>query len=141
MQHFALYFPASPFFRVWQPFTHLFMHGGFSHIFFNMWSLFIFGSVLERVWGPKKFLIFYFATGLGAAAVHIEEEMSDTAMHEHVGKRLPPMIERRGRIEKRELCKHELPIEGNHHHYQSVDNDNVLYSCGDIAHKAAPVSI
>jgi membrane associated rhomboid family serine protease len=70
MQHFALYFPASPFFRIWQLVTHLFMHGGFAHIFFNMWSLFIFGSVLERVWGPKKFLIFYFATGLGAAAIH-----------------------------------------------------------------------
>ena len=71
MQHFALYFPASPFFRVWQPFTHLFMHGGFSHIFFNMWSLFIFGSVLERVWGAKKFLLFYFVTGVGAALVHM----------------------------------------------------------------------
>ena len=45
MQHFALYFPASPFFRIWELVTHLFMHGGFAHIFFNMWSLFIFGSV------------------------------------------------------------------------------------------------
>lgn len=71
MQHFALYFPASPFFRIWQLVTHLFMHGGFAHIFFNMWSLFIFGSVLERVWGPKKFLLFYFITGIGAALVHM----------------------------------------------------------------------
>lgn len=70
VEHFALYFPASPFFRIWQIFTHLFMHGGFAHIFFNMYSLFIFGSVLERVWGPKKFLLFYLVTGVGAALVH-----------------------------------------------------------------------
>ena len=70
-EHFALYFPASPFFRIWQPFTYMFMHGGFGHLFFNMYSLFIFGSVLERVWGTKKFLLFYFVTGLGAALVHV----------------------------------------------------------------------
>ena len=69
-ENFALYFPTSPFFRIWQPFTYMFMHGGFGHLFFNMYTLFIFGSSLERVWGPKKFLIFYFVTGLGAAAIH-----------------------------------------------------------------------
>lgn len=71
LENFALYFPASPFFRIWQPLTYMFMHGGFGHLFFNMYSLFIFGSVLERVWGTKKFLLFYFVTGLGAALVHI----------------------------------------------------------------------
>lgn len=71
IQKFALWFPASPFFEWWQPVTHLFMHGGFFHLFFNMYALYIFGSVLERVWGPKKFLIFYFVTGIGAALVHM----------------------------------------------------------------------
>jgi membrane associated rhomboid family serine protease len=71
LENFALYFPTSPFFRIWQPFTYMFMHGGFGHLFFNMYSLFIFGSVLERVWGTKKFLLFYFVTGLGAALVHV----------------------------------------------------------------------
>lgn len=71
VEKFALWFPASPYFEWWQPVTHLFMHGGFFHLFFNMYTLFIFGSVLERVWGPKKFLIFYFVTGLGAALVHM----------------------------------------------------------------------
>lgn len=71
VEKFALWFPASPYFEWWQPVTHLFMHGGFFHLFFNMYTLFIFGSVLERVWGPKKFLIFYFVTGLGAALVHV----------------------------------------------------------------------
>lgn len=69
-EHFALFYPTSPFFRWWQPVTHLFMHGGFMHIFFNMYAVYIFGSVLERIWGTKKFLIYYFVTGLGAALVH-----------------------------------------------------------------------
>ena len=69
-ENFALFYPTSPFFHWWQPLTHMFMHGGFWHLFFNIYTLFIFGSVLERVWGTKKFLIFYFVTGLGAAAVH-----------------------------------------------------------------------
>ena len=56
--------------KPWQLVTYMFMHGGFFHLFFNMYTLYIFGSVLERVWGPKKFLAFYFVTGLGAAAVH-----------------------------------------------------------------------
>lgn len=71
VENFALFFPASPYFRLWQPLTHMFMHGGIMHLFFNMYTLMIFGSVLERVWGAKKFLIFYFVTGLGAAAVHM----------------------------------------------------------------------
>lgn len=69
-EKFALFYPRSPYFHFWQYFTYMFMHGGFAHLFFNMWSLFIFGSVLERVWGSKKFLLFYFVCGLGAAAVH-----------------------------------------------------------------------
>lgn len=55
----------------WQLVTYMFMHGSFFHIFFNMYTLYIFGSVLENVWGTKKFLVFYFITGIGAALVHI----------------------------------------------------------------------
>ena len=68
--NFAMFYPASPFFKPWQILTHMFMHGGFWHIFFNMYSLLMFGSILERSLGPKKFLIFYFETGLGAVALH-----------------------------------------------------------------------
>lgn len=68
--NFAMFYPASPFFKPWQILTHMFMHGGFWHIFFNMYSLLMFGSILERSLGPKKFLIFYFVTGLGAVALH-----------------------------------------------------------------------
>lgn len=70
ISNFAMFYPSSPFFKPWQIVTHMFMHGGFWHIFFNMYTLFIFGSVLERVWGGKKFLLFYFVTGLGAVALH-----------------------------------------------------------------------
>lgn len=75
---FALFYPTSPFFKPWQVLTHMFMHGGFWHLFFNMYTLFIFGCVLERVWGSKKFLIFYFITGLGAALLHTGVEWIQT---------------------------------------------------------------
>lgn len=56
----------SEFFEPYQLVTHMFTHGGFFHILFNMYALWMFGSVLERVWGPKRFLIFYFVCGLAA---------------------------------------------------------------------------
>lgn len=82
-EHFALFYPTSPFFHWWQPLTHMFMHGGFWHLFFNMYTLYIFGSILERVWGARKFLIFYFVTGLGAALVHTGVEWLQ--MHHWIG--------------------------------------------------------
>ena len=71
IENFALFYPTSPYFRWWQVITHMFMHGGFFHIFFNMYTLFIFGSVVERIIGSKKFLLFYFICGLGAVALHL----------------------------------------------------------------------
>lgn len=61
----AFYFD-SPLFRIWQPITYMFMHGGFTHILFNMFALYSFGSVLEAHWGAKRFINFYLITGLGA---------------------------------------------------------------------------
>lgn len=66
----GLYYPKSDLFRPYQVVSHMFMHGGFWHIFMNMWALFMFGQVLEQVWGPKRFLIYYIVTGLGAAFTH-----------------------------------------------------------------------
>lgn len=77
---FSLYYPASPLFKPWQVITHMFMHGGFWHLFFNMYTLYIFGCVLERVWGTKKFLLFYFVTGIGAAAIHTGVEWIHISM-------------------------------------------------------------
>ncbi len=71
---FALFYPTSPYFRWWQVVTHMFMHGGFWHIFFNMYTLLIFGGVVERIIGPKKFLLFYFICGFGAVALHLGVE-------------------------------------------------------------------
>lgn len=67
---FAMYFVENPNFYIWQPLTHMFMHGGMMHIFFNMFALFSFGSTLEAMWGGKKFLTFYLLCGFGAAIVH-----------------------------------------------------------------------
>lgn len=71
IRNFAMFYPASPYFRIWQPLTHMFMHGGFWHIFFNMYTFFFFGTMLERTLGSKKFLWFYFITGFGAVALHM----------------------------------------------------------------------
>ncbi len=57
-------------FRPWQIVTHMFMHGGFTHIFFNMYALFLFGSILERHWGAKRFLTYYLLCGFGAFFLH-----------------------------------------------------------------------
>ncbi len=63
------YFAASKF-SPYQLITYMFMHGGLSHIFFNMFALWMFGYILENVWGSKRFLIYYLITGVGAALVH-----------------------------------------------------------------------
>lgn len=63
---FSAFYPDSPYFRVWQPVTYMFMHGGFTHLLFNMFALYSFGIVLEQVWGSKRFLQFYVYAGLGA---------------------------------------------------------------------------
>jgi len=67
---FAMAFPLSTDFRWWQPITHMFMHDGFWHILFNMYSLVMFGMVVERALGTKRFIWFYLITGLGAVLLH-----------------------------------------------------------------------
>jgi membrane associated rhomboid family serine protease len=68
---FALHYWSSPKFRWWQMFTHLFMHGSLGHIFLNMFALWMFGRILENIWGPQRFLLFYIVCGLGAALCHM----------------------------------------------------------------------
>lgn len=67
----GLYYFKSPFFQPYQIITHMFMHGSIGHIFFNMFAFWMFGKVLEQVWGSRRFLIYYFVTGLGAAFLHM----------------------------------------------------------------------
>jgi len=64
---FALHHYRSTFFHPYQVVTYMFMHGGIIHILFNMFALWMFGSMVERAWGPKRFLIFYFICGIGSA--------------------------------------------------------------------------
>lgn len=66
----GLHLPQSVYWKPWQYVTHMFMHGSFGHLFFNMFALFMFGRILESVWGSKRFLIFYFVCGIGAGMLN-----------------------------------------------------------------------
>jgi membrane associated rhomboid family serine protease len=70
-RHLALFSLKSPLFEPHQLITHIFMHANFGHIFFNMFGVYMFGRILEQIWGSKKMLIFYTVTGLGAAIIHL----------------------------------------------------------------------
>lgn len=79
---FALHHYRSDEFRIYQIITHMFMHGSLMHLLFNMFALYSFGTMIERMWGPKRFLIFYFICGIGAAIAQIgsyafEHQMAD----------------------------------------------------------------
>lgn len=78
-RYLGLHFPLSDLFRPHQAFTHLFMHGSLMHLFSNMFALWMFGNVLENVWGGKRFFIFYLVTGVGAAVIHILATWYDIA--------------------------------------------------------------
>ncbi len=67
----GLYMPGSPDFEPYQLVTHMFMHANFSHIFFNMFALWMFGTAIENLMGPKRFLTYYLITGFGAAFLHL----------------------------------------------------------------------
>ena len=68
---FALFPVPSRWFEIWQPVTYMFMHGDFSHLFFNMFALWMFGRGLEAEMGTKRFLVYYFVCGIGAALVQL----------------------------------------------------------------------
>jgi membrane associated rhomboid family serine protease len=66
----ALHYPKNDHFGIWQYATHMFMHGSFSHILFNMYGLWAFGTPLEQMWGKNKFIFFYFSAGIGAGLIY-----------------------------------------------------------------------
>ncbi len=70
-QYVEVFYPASSEFLPVQLVTHMFMHANLPHLFFNMFALYMFGTVLEHYWGPKFFLFFYFVSGFGAIALHM----------------------------------------------------------------------
>ena len=65
----GLHFFMASDFRLHQIFTYLFMHGGFEHLFFNMFALWMFGRIIEQVMGPKRFLTYYMVCGIGAGLI------------------------------------------------------------------------
>ena len=67
----GLHFFLSSDFHLYQLFTYMFMHAGISHIFFNMFALWMFGRIVENVWGPKRFLTYYLACGVGAGLIQM----------------------------------------------------------------------
>lgn len=75
----------SPYFKPYQIVTHMFSHGSFSHILFNMFSLWMFGKILENLWGGKRFLFFYLICGIGAAAAHLAVQYFTTGSGPAVG--------------------------------------------------------
>ncbi len=76
---FALYSLKSPAFMPYQFVTYMFLHGNIGHIFSNMFGLIIFGPMLERIWGAKRFLIFYFVTGIGAGLLFSAIDLYETS--------------------------------------------------------------
>ena len=71
MNILAMFYPTSDYFAPYQIITHMFMHGSISHLFFNMFAVFMFGPPLENLWGAKRFLFFYLFTGFGALILHL----------------------------------------------------------------------
>jgi membrane associated rhomboid family serine protease len=95
--YFALHDIRSDFFKPHQLVSYMFLHGGFWHIFWNMLILWMFGSILENFWGPKRFLTFYIICGIGAAVLHLVvlyqeitpywQELSNYPIHEQLSYR------------------------------------------------------
>ena len=79
-ENFSLYYPTAPWFKLWQPLSYMFMHGGFWHILFNMYSLYIFGKAVEQIVGRQRFTILYFAAGFAAAAAQLGVQALDPAI-------------------------------------------------------------
>jgi membrane associated rhomboid family serine protease len=67
----AAYMPGSENFQPWQVITHMFMHGNLMHLVFNMIGIYFFGSMIEMIWNPQRFLFYYFFCGLGAWVLHL----------------------------------------------------------------------
>ena len=67
----GIWTPSSGNFRLWQPLSYMFMHGSFDHLFFNMFSLWMFGTTLENYWGSRRFLFFYLVCGIGAGLLNL----------------------------------------------------------------------
>jgi membrane associated rhomboid family serine protease len=90
---FALHDVHSVFFKPHQLVTYLFMHGGWDHIFFNMFALWMFGAILENYWGAKRFLVFYMVCGIGAAVCQLAVSFPEMARVVDYIHQMPPEMQ------------------------------------------------
>ena len=98
LDSFALHFPESSNFKPFQLVTHMFMHGNEMHILFNMFALWMFGTQVESVWGPKKFLAFYLICGFGSALLSIGIDYYQFSQHTIGAYGYSPMLGASGAI-------------------------------------------
>lgn len=97
---FALHHFRSDEFRFHQIITHMFMHGSVMHLLFNMFALFSFGTMIERIWGPKRFLIFYFICGIGAALAQLGSYAYELQVYDKMAMSLDQVIEYQGALRR-----------------------------------------
>src|SRR5690606_41598555 len=80
---FGVFYPDSPFFHIWQVITYMFMHGGFAHIFTNMFALVMFGAIIVQVRGSKRFISFYLTCGIGVLVLQYGVQAAEVYNFEH----------------------------------------------------------
>ncbi|WP_300812201.1 rhomboid family intramembrane serine protease [uncultured Bacteroides sp.] len=90
-EYLGLHFVLSEHFNAAQLITYMFMHGGFTHLFFNMFAVWMFGRILEQVWGPRRFLFYYLLCGIGAGL--IQEVVSGIHYYAQVSSMPPEAVE------------------------------------------------
>ena len=120
----GLHYFQSERFRLYQTYTYMFMHGSFSHLFFNMFALWMFGSAIENFWGWKRFLVYYLATGIGAGLV--QEAVYGIRIHQIMSQLTPEMIE---------MVKNEglnLLRQDKNYAHQLMGNLNLLLNTGTV---------
>ena len=109
--HLSLYYFTSPAFQPFQLFTYMFLHGGFGHLFFNMFALFMFGRTIEYTMGSKRFLLYYISCSIGAALV----QMGVFAIYIHnLSSILPPDV-------CSEAIENGWQLLQNHYNYSDPD--------------------
>jgi membrane associated rhomboid family serine protease len=122
--YLGLHYYLAPAFKPHQFITYIFMHGSLMHIFFNMFGLYMFGQVLEEVWGPKKYLIFFIVTGLGAALAQY------MIMHMEIS----PAIEQINRAisESRNAAEKTYLIEEKYYQLELLNQNVIVGASGSL---------
>lgn len=131
--YLGLHYFKSPDFKPHQFITYMFMHGGFAHIFFNMFALWMFGNALENVWGGKRFLIYYMITGIGAGLLHLLVlYIQATRIEAGLDSETISYVATKG---------HELLQEGRNFADPSLGNLNMLYNSTTVGASGAVFGI